>query len=87
MKKLAIFTAVALGLAAPAIAAEANMKAEVVERDARGHATKVVIDGKTYPVCTSDASDGCINPREAGLNWGNRPLAYWPGQPASEGGA
>jgi hypothetical protein len=28
--------------------------------------------------------DSCVNPREAGLNYGNRPLNYWPGQPASE---
>ncbi len=37
-----------------------------------------------YPVCKGEVQDGCINPREAGLNWGNRPLDHWPGKPASE---
>ena len=37
-----------------------------------------------YPPCRGDRQDNCINPREAGLNYGNRPLAYWPGRPASE---
>ena len=46
----------------------------------------VMIDGKAVAVCTKDVLDSCINPREAGLNWGNRPLDYWPGKPASEKG-
>lgn len=37
-----------------------------------------------YPPCRGEVQDNCINPREAGLNYGNRPLDYWPGQPASE---
>lgn len=37
-----------------------------------------------YPVCSKTVTDGCINPREAGKNYGNRPLNYWPGKPASE---
>ncbi|WP_340588007.1 hypothetical protein [Erythrobacter alti] len=37
-----------------------------------------------YPPCRGDRQDNCINPREAGLNYGNRPLEYWPGRPASE---
>lgn len=37
-----------------------------------------------YPPCRGDMQDNCVNPREAGLNYGNRPLGYWPGQPASE---
>lgn len=40
--------------------------------------------GKEYPPCRGEMQDSCINPREAGLNYGNRPLNYWPGQPASE---
>ncbi len=87
-----------LGLAAPALAdahmekknmtakGDANWKAqspEIVERNSQGKVTKVSIDGKTYDVCMKNDQDGCINPRAAGLNWGNRPLMYWPGQPAS----
>lgn len=37
-----------------------------------------------YPLCSATVTDSCINPREAGKNWGNRPLNYWPGRPASE---
>ncbi len=37
-----------------------------------------------YPPCRGDLTDNCINPREAGLDYGNRPLDYWPGQPASQ---
>lgn len=37
-----------------------------------------------YPPCKDGRTDNCINPREAGLNYGNRPLDYWPGQPASQ---
>ncbi len=37
-----------------------------------------------YPICGGAIQDSCINPREAGKNYGNRPLDYWPGKPASE---
>jgi len=37
-----------------------------------------------YPPCRGDRQDSCINPREAGLDYGNRPLDYWPGRPASQ---
>ncbi len=80
----------ALGLAmtaAPALADDHNIGAkspEVVETNARGQATKVRIEGQVYDVCMKNDQDGCINPRAAGLKWGNRPLSYWPGKPASK---
>ena len=37
-----------------------------------------------YPICEDGVTDGCINPRAAGKNYGNVPLDYWPGRPASE---
>jgi hypothetical protein len=37
-----------------------------------------------YPLCSATVTDSCINPREAGKNYGNVPLKYWPGKPASE---
>jgi hypothetical protein len=89
----------ALSAAAPALAddhmqekdknlvtGDANWKAqspEIVERNDRGRVIKVRIEGKVYDVCMNNDQDGCINPRAAGLGWGNRPLMYWPGQPAS----
>lgn len=81
----AITAAAGLMVAAPAMADHhMEPKPEVVERNAKGQATKVKIGEQVYPVCMSDAmTDGCINPREAGLKWGNRPLKNWPGKPAS----
>lgn len=95
---LAVSAFAAVGLAAsPALAktkhhkpvarpaATAPMpKAEVVERDARGHATMVSVEGQQYKVCSATVTDSCIQPRQAGLNWGNTPIDYWPGKPASE---
>ena len=80
----AITAGLALAVAAPAIAQdEGQPKAEVVERDASGHATKVKVGEYTYPVCTPEMTDGCINPRAAGLDFGSQPLDHWPGAPAS----
>lgn len=61
-----------------------NQRTTVIERDARGRATKVSVEGKEYVVCTPVVTDSCINPRQAGLNFGNVPLDHWPGKPASE---
>ncbi|WP_141521515.1 hypothetical protein [Novosphingobium sp. PC22D] len=86
MKKLnfAIAASAAMFMGGVAVADHDMPKAEVVEKDARGRPTKVMIEGKEYVVCTSDGQDGCINPREAGLKFGNTPLDHWPGKPASE---
>lgn len=59
-------------------------KAKVVKEGAKGRAQTVMLNGKEYQVCGGDMTDNCINPREAGLNFGNRALDYWPGKPASE---
>lgn len=59
-------------------------QAEVIERDADGKATRVRVDGREYAVCGEGQEDECINPREAGLDFGDVPIDYWPGQPASE---
>lgn len=67
--------------AAPGVRAETPV---VVERAANGRPTSVRIGGTVYKVCMSDDEDGCIQPRAAGLSWGNRPLQRWPGRPASE---
>ncbi|KLE32651.1 hypothetical protein AAW01_00915 [Aurantiacibacter gangjinensis] len=61
-----------------------QQRAEVIERDDRGRATRVRMNGQEYAVCTQNEQDSCINPREAGLNFGNRALGYWPGRPASQ---
>ncbi len=58
--------------------------ATVTERNSRGRATKVTVEGHEYMVCEGAVVDACINPRAAGLNFGNVPLDHWPGKPASE---
>ncbi|MGN3975090.1 hypothetical protein [Tsuneonella sp. SYSU-LHT278] len=66
----------------PATAQEKDYQAkspEVVERNTHGKATKVKVGETVYDVCMSDRQDNCINPRAAGLDWGDRPLTYWPG--------
>jgi hypothetical protein len=86
MKAIVVLLA-ATTLAAPAFAQEdPKPRAEVVERNERGQATKVSVEGKVYEVCRDGKTDGCINPREAGLDFGSVPLDHWPGKPASEGG-
>ena len=74
----------ALGLAAPATAQNytTDGNPQIVERNAQGKATKVLLEGKVYAVCMSEQQDSCIQPRAAGLNWGDVPLRYWPEQPA-----
>ena len=59
---------------------------KVLERNARGRAIAVQIGNQAYKVCMNDMQDNCIQPRAAGLNYGNRPLATWPGEPASSRG-
>ncbi|MGH6786851.1 MAG: hypothetical protein ACREBO_08470 [Novosphingobium sp.] len=63
---------------------EAPPRPEVIERDAQGRATKVRLDGQVVAVCTPERTDGCVNPREVGLDQGGRAINYWPGRPASE---
>ncbi|MCB2075881.1 MAG: hypothetical protein H6917_12025 [Novosphingobium sp.] len=71
-------------LPAPVLADERPKDVEVLERDAQGGATKVKFDGFVMDVCTPEKTDGCVNPREIGLDQGNRAIDYWPGKPASE---
>ena len=84
--------AMALVVAGPAHAAgkvhakaeSAKPAVEIVSRGPDGRADVVKVDGYEYKVCKGDQADSCINPRDAGLNWGSRDLQYWPGRPASE---
>ena len=77
-----LFALSAMSLATPALAQDYTTadKARVVERNANGKAVKVEVAGVIYDVCMSDAQDHCINPRAAGLGWGDIPLSYWPGK-------
>lgn len=59
---------------------------QVLERNARGKATRVAVRGQAYAVCMNDRQDSCIQPRAAGLGFGDRPMQYWPGEPVSSRG-
>ncbi|HZV85629.1 MAG TPA: hypothetical protein VFF48_11645 [Brevundimonas sp.] len=84
----ALFGAAAAGpvqaQTAPATPAARAGAAVVVDRAPNGRPMSVRIDGTVYKVCMTQSEDGCIQPRAAGLNWGNHPLGHWPGQPASQ---
>lgn len=55
----------------------------IVERGQDGRATAIVVDDQVYRVCDGERQRDCIQPRAAGLGWGDRPLGYWPGQEGS----
>lgn len=63
---------------------EENPIAVVLKRDDDGRATRIRVGEFEYDVCREGRQDGCINPREAGLDFGGVPIDYWPGQEASD---
>ncbi|MEJ2410064.1 MAG: hypothetical protein P8Y58_09590 [Novosphingobium sp.] len=67
-------------IAGTAFAAPASP--QILARDAHGRAIEVRIDGQSYPVCEGSMQDECINPRQAGLHFGNVPLNHWPDKAA-----
>ncbi|KPP95025.1 hypothetical protein [Erythrobacter sp. HL-111] len=86
---LAITAAAVLsaGIAMPAAAQDdgqsqdADWKAkspEIVERNDEGKAIKVRVEGEEYEVCMSESQDSCIQPRAAGLDWGDYPARDFP---------
>lgn len=87
-----LYAAVAVGLFATSAAFADHHEEMAEESEMTEDAAMPADDGMKqvgkvmtkYPVCKGAVQDGCINPREAGLNWGNRPLDHWPGKPASE---
>jgi hypothetical protein len=81
---IAILALGAIATTAVPVLAQTRVNATVVARDANGRATKVSVDGTEYAVCTASVKDACINPREAGLNFGNVPLDHWPGQTGTQ---
>lgn len=71
---------VAAGMGKPMPAAST---AGTMNASANASARAAPMAAKDYPICSKTIQDSCIQPREAGKNYGNRPLDYWPGQPAS----
>ena len=78
MKRLLIGAALAtLVIAAPAQAHKGHHRhmghhAHHGHEMKGGHPATVKLDGVDVPVCTAKGQDKCVNPREAGLNYGNR---------------
>jgi len=85
-----LIAAAALAVAGPALAAEdapaaeAKPKVEVVSVGEDGKPDVVRVEGFEMKVCKGDVKDGCINPQDAGFDWGGTEINYWPGKPASE---
>lgn len=77
------FAASMMPLGASAFAAPASQNVQILARDSHHRATEVEVDGQRYAVCSATKTDNCIDPRAAGLKFGNVPLNYWPGEPAS----
>jgi hypothetical protein len=86
-KAILIFPA-ALLAASPALADhhEEGEKptVEVVKMGEDGTPDIIKLDGFEVAVCKEGRTDGCINPRDAGLDFGSESINYWPGKPASE---
>lgn len=80
--------AIVLSLAVPAMAQqqakEDKPKAEIIAWDADGKPDRVRVDGYEYKLCKGGQTDSCINPEDAGFDWGGKSIDYWPGRPASE---
>jgi len=75
MKKLLIGAALAtLAISAPAQAHKMHHghHRHMAHHMGGGHPATVKLDGADVPVCTAKGQDKCVNPREAGLNFGNR---------------
>ena len=83
MGALSALTQPALAQDRPAMPDE-NASETTMTTPSRTDNTSAMPATREYPVCGGEVQDSCINPREAGLNYGNRPLEYWPGRPASE---
>ena len=85
--KMAVIALLAL-VAAPVAAQDETQaekpQAEIIAWDADGKPDRVRIDGYEYKLCKGGQTDSCINPQDAGFDWGGREIHYWPGRPASE---
>jgi hypothetical protein len=81
-------TALMALLATPAgtedVPQEEKPEAEVIAWDADGKPDRVRVDGYEYKLCKGGQTDSCINPQDAGFDWGGKEIRYWPGRPASE---
>jgi hypothetical protein len=63
---------------------EPEPKVEIIAWDTDGKPDRVRVDGYEYKLCKGGQTDSCINPQDAGFDWGGREIKYWPGRPASE---
>lgn len=83
LAKPLIFVPVAFGLPlGAAVSAQQGgievKSPEIGQRGPDGRAQVVRFEGKEYQVCVGERQDESIPPRAAGLDWGDRPLKYWP---------
>ena len=82
--RLAIVAAVCGSSAAAEDPGEDNPRAEIISYGPDGKPDRVRLDGYEYRLCKDGQTDSCINPQDAGFDWGGKEIDYWPGRPASE---
>jgi hypothetical protein len=76
MKKLILVAALVTLAAAPAQADHGRShhgKWHHHHATAMSYPDTVTLEGKEYKVCKAGMMDDCVNPRQAGLGFGNRP--------------
>jgi hypothetical protein len=87
MRYVLTCAALAVVLSPPAAADEPKdekPKAEIIRYGPDGKPDMVRVDGYEYKLCKDGQTDSCINPQDAGFDWGGKEIDYWPGRPASE---
>jgi hypothetical protein len=72
MKKLILVAALVTVAAVPAQASHGK-RHHHHHRAAVAYPDTVTLDGKEYKVCKQDMQDDCVQPRQAGLGFGNQP--------------
>jgi hypothetical protein len=73
MKKWILAAALMTVTAVPAQAQANHGKHHHHHAAAASYPDSVTLDGKDYKVCKGGMQDDCIEPRQAGLGFGNRP--------------
>jgi hypothetical protein len=70
----------------PSVVSTASQRCGALLRRVPQDGTPAVvrIEGYEYKLCKGGQTDGCINPQDAGFDWGGKEIKYWPGRPASE---
>ncbi len=79
MKKLIWIAALTTLVAVAPAQATTHRHGKMHHHGAAARPDHITVDGKDYKVCTGTIQDDCVNPRQAGLGFGNEPInSYHP---------